>query len=63
MSKRFDRDFTITDIWRSFGGNKICSRTTFSAVYHGTYSAMDGALAQEILAFIDGYVNPQKYGF
>ncbi len=53
----------ITDIWKAFGGEKACSRSTFSAVYNGTYAAMDGPLAQEILAFIDGYVEPEKFGF
>lgn len=53
----------ITDIWKAFGGENACSRTTFSAVYHGTYAAMDGPLAKEILAFIDGYVEPEKFGY
>ena len=53
----------ISHCWRLYGGCDVCSRTTFSAVVHGSYAAMGSPLAQDILSFVEGYLYPERFGF
>lgn len=57
------RNPTINEMWGSYGGPSVCSRTTFSAVVSGTYQSLHSNLAQDIQSFVDGYRNPEKFGF